>query len=146
MARLAKAGKANQRIRGKALELTRYLRAKDWGAQVYALFEYVRDDIRYIHDTWQIETVHTPEQVMDLGQGDCDDKSILLAALLESIGHPARFMAVGFKPGSLSHVYVQTRMGRTKAGPHWVSLDATESHAPVGWEPPGIRARMVVEV
>lgn len=145
MAKLAKDGKTDIVVREKALELTRYLPPKDWRGQVHALFEYVRDGIRYIHDIWGVETLHTPREVMRAEQGDCDDKSILLAALLESIGHPARFAALGFARPGFEHVIVQTRMLRKGAGLHWLSLDATEPVQP-GWEPPNVRSRMVVNV
>lgn len=141
MAKLAKAGKTNIEIREKALELTRYLRPKDWGGQVHALFEFVRDQIRYTRDVFGVETVHTPEQILKTEQGDCDDKSILLAALLQSIGHPAQFVAVGFRQaGQFEHVFVQTKMGQ-----RWISLDATEP-VRMGWEPPRIVTRMIETV
>lgn len=140
MATIARRAKTNIEIREKALELTRYLSPKDWVGQVRALFEYVRDDIRYVHDVWGVETLHTPLQIMRQEQGDCDDKSILLAALLESIGHPARFVAASLKQNGFSHVFVQTRVGQK-----WVSLDATEN-VPMGWEPPNIRQRLIVNV
>lgn len=140
MAKLAKAGKTDIVVRGKALELIRYLRPKDWAGQVNALFEYVRDQIRYVHDTWGVELVHAPREVMAAGQGDCDDKAILLASMLESVGHPARFVAMGFKPGHFEHVITQTLIGR-----RWVSLDPTEP-VRVGWEPPNIQCRMIENV
>lgn len=140
MARLARAGKTKIDIRELALELTRFVRQKDWRGQVYALFEYVRDQIRYTHDIFGVETVHTPEQVLLAQQGDCDDKCILLAALLESIGHPARFVALGFRSGGFSHVIVQTLIGK-----QWVNLDTTEDR-PMGWAPPNVQTRMIENV
>lgn len=137
MAKLSRQGKTDIVVREKALELTRYVQPKDWAGQVHALFEYVRDNIRYTRDVLGVETVHTARQVMTAEQGDCDDKSILLAALLMSIGHPARFMAVGFNNLGLQHVYVQTLIGK-----RWVSLDATE-RVNVGWEPPNITSKMI---
>lgn len=140
MAKLAKAGKSNIEIREQALELIRGLRPKDWRGEVHALFEYVRDSIRYVRDIHNVETVHTPQQVIASGQGDCDDKAILLAALLESIGHPARFVALGFRPYAYSHVIVQTKLGT-----RWISLDPTEP-VEMGWEPPRVKARMIENV
>lgn len=140
MAKLAKIGKTDIRIREKALEITRYIRPKDWRGQVHALFEFVRDHIRYTRDIYGVETLHTAEQVLQAEQGDCDDKAILLASLLQSIGHPARFIAVGIRSPQFEHVYVQTLIGK-----RWVSLDATEP-GPMGWEPPGIKTRMIETV
>jgi transglutaminase-like putative cysteine protease len=127
------------RIRETALELTAGLRPKDWPAEVRALFEFVRDRIRYVRDVHGVETIQTPDVTLDLEQGDCDDKSTLLAALLESIGHPTRFVAVGFSaPDSYSHVYVETRVG-----PRWIALDPTVPYA-AGWAPPRAASRLIV--
>lgn len=60
---------------------------------------------------------------MDIGAGDCDDKAILLAALLASIGHDGvRFIALSQEPGQFSHVWVQDWI----QGRGWVDLEPTE--------------------
>lgn len=121
-----------------AHDLVRELPPKNWPAEVQALHEYVRDHIRYTRDTHGLETVQTPDATLDLGMGDCDDKATLLAAQLGAIGHPSRFVAIGRRPGSYSHVFVQTRLAN-----RWVSLDPTMA-VPVGWMPhEGVRAVMI---
>jgi transglutaminase-like putative cysteine protease len=140
MTELARQGRKNPVIRAKAVELTARLPQKHWIAEIAALHRFVRDDVRYVRDVRDVETVHTPEAVLELRSGDCDDKSVLLAALLESIGHPARYVAVGFQPGRYSHVYVQTLVGR-KPG-KWLGLETTEPVA-LGWEPRGVVERMI---
>lgn len=126
-------------IRGTALDLISDVAPKDWRGEVSAVFRYVRDHIRYTRDVAGLETLQIPTVTMDDAAGDCDDKSTLLASLLESIGHPTRFVAVGYtKPGEYSHVYVETRIG-----PRWVPLDATMPYD-VGWSPRPPIARMVV--
>lgn len=131
MTQLVKEGKKAPAIRNQALFLIQDLHQKDFPGEINALFEFVRDDIRYVMDINNVETVHMPEIVLAKRAGDCDDKSILLASLLESIGHPTRFKAIAMSLDDFCHVYVQTRLG-----PRWVSLDATEDH-PMGWEPGG---------
>jgi transglutaminase-like putative cysteine protease len=139
MRRLAIQYKRGPEVRGTALTLIAGLRPKDWRGEVKAIFEYVRDQIRYVRDIRGLETLQTPPVTMDLSAGDCDDKSILLAALLESIGHPTRYVAVGYTvPGSYSHVYVETRLGTG-----WLPLDATVQQ-PLGWSPRPPVARLVV--
>lgn len=132
MVKLVKAGKTNPAIRYKATELTQDLRQKDFTGEIRNIFDYVQNNIRYVRDIAGVETLHYPEQVMAQEHGDCDDKAVLLASLLAAVGHPTRFVAVGFKPGMFSHVFVDTRYG-----PGWLSLDATEPH-PMGWKPPNI--------
>lgn len=143
MAAMATRYKTAAAIRSTALDLIRGCAPKDWPGEVRAIFAFVRDGIRYARDVRGVETLQTPEATMELEAGDCDDKSTLLAALLESVGHPTRFVAVGFsQPGAYSHVYVETLLNN-----RWTPLDATMSNAPVGWAPqrPAM-ARMVVPV
>lgn len=135
MSRIVKAYKANPQIRELALRLTANLPPKNWRAEVNAIFQFVRDGIRYVKDIQGIETLHTPVQLLRLGAGDCDDKSILAASLLASIGHPTRFIACGFVgDGSFSHVFAQTKI----AG-KWVTLECTMSEWPLGKTPKGIK-------
>lgn len=139
MRRLVIQYKHAPQIRELALDLISQLRPKDWGGEIKAVFEFVRDQIRYSRDIRGMETLQIPPVTLDLSAGDCDDKSTLLAALLESIGHPTRFVAVGYTaPGAYSHVYVETKLG-----PRWVALDPTMPVA-VGWSPRPPVARLVV--
>lgn len=140
MRRFVQQYKKASAVRDTALGLTAGLRQKDWVGEVDALFTWVRDHIRYVRDINGVETLQTPVATMDVGCGDCDDKSTLLAALLESIGHPTRFVAAGYQsPGRYSHVYVETRLGA-----RWVPLDATLLDKPMGSIPRAPVARMVV--
>lgn len=138
MSRLVKRSKKSWPVRELAQRLVRELGQKNYIAEVKALHAYVRDHIRYLKDVRGVETLHTPEKIIELGQGDCDDKSTLLAALLESIGHPTRFVAIGSTPGRYSHVYVEAQIG-----PKWIALETTE-RVPVGWAPPHVASRMVI--
>ena len=78
--------------------------------------------IQYVRDIRGVETLQTPLVTMKIRQGDCDDQSVLLAALLESIGHPTRFVAIKQNFfGPYVHVYTET-----KIGPKWIPLETTE--------------------
>lgn len=101
------------------------------------LHAFVRDAIRYVRDIRGVETLHTPERVLKQRAGDCDDKAMLLVALLESIGHTARFRAVGFLPGVFSHVLVDVMLGG-----EWVAAETTEP-VELGWSPKAARYEMV---
>lgn len=125
--------KTNQTVRELALKLTRNLPQKDFKAEIQALFNYVQNHIRYVRDVAGVETIQTPVKTLEYGQGDCDDKSVLLAALLESVGHLTRFHAMGFRAQHISHVLLEV-----KTDNEWLSLDTTEPNM-MGWAPPGIR-------
>jgi len=133
-------GKKTLPVRLLAIDLTTALPQKDFHGEVSKIFYFVRDRIRYVKDIRGVETLQQPDKTLELKAGDCDDKSILLASLLESIGHPTRLIAVGFRPGSFSHVFVQTRVGS-----NWVSLETTEPND-LGWQPPNVRERIVMKV
>jgi transglutaminase-like putative cysteine protease len=131
MRAMVRAGKKNLQLRDFAAQLTRHIPQKDFSNEARALFEYVRDRVRYVRDIHGVETVQTPDKTLQLGYGDCDDKSVLLATLLETLGHPTRFIAIGTRvAGMYEHVYLETLIGRK-----WVAMDATEPHA-MGWFPP----------
>jgi transglutaminase-like putative cysteine protease len=139
MRALVKKFRRNPTMRDLAISLVSQLRPRDWTGEIRALFEYVRDRIRYTKDVRHVETLQIPTVTMELEAGDCDDKSILLATLLESIGHPSRFVAVGYQsPNKYSHVYVEAKVGSA-----WIPLDSTVDQ-PFGWTPRPALARMVL--
>jgi transglutaminase-like putative cysteine protease len=137
MRKLAKAGRINPDIRATATEIVAGLGQQDFSGEVNRLFQYVRDQIRYVQDPNDVERLSAPEITLSDGSGDCDDKAVLLASLLEAIGHPARFVAVAFSPDNFEHVYVETKIGSD-----WVPLETTEP-VQMGWEPPGIVGKML---
>ena len=132
-------GRKSVPIRQLAVELVADLPSKDYGAEIQRLHAWVRDRIRYVRDVREVETIQTPERTLANGAGDCDDKSVLLASLLEAIGHHARFTAIGFGRGYV-HVLPEVLVGR-----HWVPLEVTE-HVPPGWLPEGIVEKKSLEV
>ncbi len=129
MSRIVKDYKKSMTVRGLAVALCAECQQKDWSCEVRSLHAFVRDEIRYINDICDVETIHTPEVILAQRAGDCDDKSILLACMLESIGHPTRFVAIGFSPNVFSHVYVETKIGN-----NWIPLETTED-VEMAWEP-----------
>lgn len=113
---------------------------KDWLCQIKAVHEYVRDQIRYLRDIVDVETVQEPEVTMQMAAGDCDDKVTLACALLNSIGHPCRMVALRFNPNpDFSHVVAETKLAD-----RWVGMELTEPW-PLGKIPPASE-RMVVKV
>lgn len=130
--------KADLSIRLLAQKITRKLPEKNYTLEAVYIHAFVRDKIRYVKDVNGIETLQTPVNTIKIGSGDCDDKSILVASLLESIGHPTRFIACGFLPDTFSHVFVQTKIG-TK----WIGVETTEKW-PLGRFPPNIVNKLIV--
>lgn len=82
------------------------------------------------------ETLQSPVVTLQLAAGDCDDHSVLMAALLKSLGYQVQFKTVATQssaPDQFSHVYVIVKDKRTG---QWVPLDSTVPSSFAGWEPP----------
>ena len=122
--------KTDAEVRGQALALVAHLPQKDEYGEIEAVFNFVRDHIRYVKDVYDVETIHTPDKMLEIQQGDCDDKCVLLASLLESIGYQTMFKVTGYDGPDFQHVYVFAS-GLTCA----MHLDPTEPES-AGWEAP----------
>lgn len=143
MVDLARAYKKDPGIRQLAASLVRDLSQYDTLGEIRALHAFVRDHIRYTNDINGVELLQTPQATLEMGVGDCDDKSTLLASLLESIGRPARFVAIALAPSqNYSHVLVETRYGKKDS---WLPLE-TIRPVDIGWWPPGVSKKMVAHV
>lgn len=136
-------GARSPKIRALAANIIKQagIREKDYRAEADALAAWVRDNIRYMKDVYGQETVSPPEEVaFNMGAGDCDDQSVLLAALLSAIGVPTRFKVMGLTPQMYSHVYLQALPVPAHG---WVTYDPIMQDKPVGWEVP--KSRRVIE-
>jgi len=130
---------------------------------ICALQAWVRDHIAYFYDPRETELIRTPPETLKRGVGDCDDKTVLLMALLEALGFETELLAVGgigrgwdpdggatLDPGvppPYSHVLGAVRYGpQTGRAPPfldgWLTLETIVAGAGPGWKPPGIRVIM----
>lgn len=126
--------KISPQVRELALRLVNNHRQKDYLAEIKSLYLYVKDSIRYTRDIYGVETVQTPVKTLEFKAGDCDDKSTLLATLLEAIGFETRFHAMGRGAGPVCHVMVEVRNPLTGM---WIPLETTQDVS-IGWLPPDI--------
>lgn len=132
--RLIREGARDFYVRQRAIDilLARGVRPKNYLGEINALFQWVQRNIRYTRDPFRVEVLHSPRRMLELQAGDCDDMTILLGSMLESIGHPVRLVITGpnpLKPRLFSHIYLEVHhYGR------WIPLDATMPH-PMGWSP-----------
>lgn len=129
---LVKKYRTDLTIRQAATQAVFLTPAKDDYAEIDAIFRLVQQGIRYCRDIHQVETLSTPTMTLAQRLGDCDDQATLLAALLETIGYPTRFVIAAYQaPGMYEHVYVQVYCHG-----QWLDLDPTEQQT-IGWSPPG---------
>lgn len=131
MVKLTKASKTSPVIVQQARRIVALVPNKDWAGEAEAIQNWVRNNIRYTRDPHGVETLQTPEVTLKELQGDCDDHSVLVGALLSAVGHPVRYRAVSLKqyPSALCHVYAETKIGSA-----WVSVETTENW-PLGYIP-----------
>lgn len=122
-------------VRALAKELTAGCRQGDYTCEAQQLHAFVRDRIRYVGDISGVQTLQTPRATLEQASGNCANKSILLASLLESINHKTRFVAGAYQePEFYEHVWLETLLGR-----QWWPLETTKD-VPAGWDP---RARAI---
>jgi transglutaminase-like putative cysteine protease len=106
---------------------------KNRHAEIRRLFHFVRDHVRYVADVVDTETVFRPEITLRMRCGDCDDKVVLLASLLESIGIRTCMVVGGYNvAGVWEHVYLRAEV--TDGCGDYIGMDPTEDEA-LGWEP-----------
>ena len=129
-------------IRSMAETIVAAIPGKDYYGEVEAVRDWVRNNIRYTRDVYDVETVKTPLALIQSRFGDCDDMALLTGTLLNSIGHPVRYVAIGTTvPGEFDHVYPETKINLDR----WVSVETTEPF-PIGWRPESMTAYMVARV
>jgi len=96
----------DRRVKHWAAKMVMGLRVADKAGQVEAIKSFVQSRFNFIADTAGVEELVSPILMLrDLEDrnyliGDCDDLSMLLAALVRAVGIPARFQVSGFKPDS----------------------------------------------
>lgn len=120
-------------IRHLATEITRNIPSKSPTKELYALYQWVRKNIRYRKDPRGMEWLQTPCRTLKEGAGDCDCLATLLGALAESLGHPTRLVTVGPTKLLPKHVAVEAYDGK-----RWITLDPViEESGDTGLSEPG---------
>jgi hypothetical protein len=130
-------------IRRLALDLTKGKVGRE--AKMAALFQFVADRIRYVNyvsaEQW---LPNRPQEVLARREGDCDDKAILLIALLKVIGIDAEEVLVQTRITG-EHVVFSAKNAAVPRFDHGIAfvpskpgsregrwLDATSPHARMG--------------
>ena len=96
----------------------RSCRTADRVCQSKALFNFVRDEIRYVPDANFHDQLENPLTVLKTGGADCEDMAVLLIALEKAIGNKVRLV---FVPG---HAYAQVSIPDYRSE-KWLNLEAT---------------------
>jgi hypothetical protein len=108
--------------------------SRDWEAESRAVFEWVRSNIRYTRDPEGLELFRKPLRTVQLGIADCDDMSILICALLGTIGHTLLLRVIGVSSNDPEHIYPVDLLPPGDST-YALALDATRPES-MGWEVP----------
>lgn len=138
MAMLVRRRRGDQRVREAAHRIVSGAAPLNEYDRMVRVREFIRRSMPFERDPRGTEAINDPllslEKIAAYGEaaGDCDDASVLIAALLESIGVRTRFAALSVRADrQLHHVAVEAfdrRAGR------WVYLDPYAPHE-VGRQP-----------
>ena len=134
----------NTYVREWAKEIVGRVEVNNKKSEAQAIFNFVRDSVRYTRDPLGFEYLQTPPVLLEdirlyregKGErpaGDCDDVTLLSLSLLKSIGFETAIKVVSFVPSKkYGHVY-----GLVKIGYDWVSIDCVRPDQEMGWESRG---------
>ena len=130
-------------IRQLGLKLIKGVKEDNQTGEIKKLFYYVRDKIRFTRDVQGIETLQYPENTANWGGGDCDCKTILLGALLKTIGNKIRFSIYKINnPDKFDHINLQVFLRRSNK---WFTLDPTKKSKPFGWKPENFFDQKIID-
>lgn len=105
-------------------EIIRGVKAKDYVAELAAVYFWTCCFYRYTRDPVHYEYVEDPLAFWKRGlTSDCDDVAVWLAACAQILGNATRFVTVGFKntpQPEFTHVYTEAYINRLG---QWVVLD-----------------------
>ncbi len=121
---------------------------KDYFGEANAIYNFVRNNSRYVRDPLGVEHIQTPLVALDkwahgeIFMGDCDDYTVLLLSLMKSIGFPVKLIAAAYKPDKeLTHVY-----GAVNIKGLWLAVEGIKQGVPLGWEAPNATRKVEVYV
>jgi len=128
-------GLTDPRVRRVATEILKSSGAAQYDdkAEVRAIYEWVRRNIRFVKDMVGKEMLQPAWAILETGAGDCDClNTILLPSLLGAVGYPTRAVTVAADPQdpkSFSHIYIEALLADYAGNPYWIPLDVARADA-----------------
>ena len=108
---------------------------KDWSAEVKAMFNFVRKNVRYTRDTVGRDMYASPNRSLAANSGDCDCYAILLGSLLQSVGYPIVLRIIQTHGNKTwNHIYLLVGLPPTRPT-KWLLADAS-INKPLGFQAP----------
>ena len=150
MARYTREDSTSPIVHRAALDAIALLPERDAAKEAAAVWRWIRDRVTFRDDsdlaaaagisgvdTATAEVLIRPVDILTMPHpvGDCDDYSMLAAAMLRALGIPSRFRTIAAdqaEPENYSHIYV---VAETPEGE--IPLDASHGPRP-GWQAPAV--------
>ena len=85
MRELVREWKVHPQLRQLAKSIVQRCPGKNIRCEITALHAYVSNNIRYVRDVADVETVQAPDVTLRDKCGDCDDQAVLMGALFVAI-------------------------------------------------------------
>lgn len=105
---------------------------KDNRAEILAIFNAMRQRVRYTGDVWSHDTYVAARHTLRHRIADCDDYAILACSALGAVGIQTKCKVIQSVQGQdWDHIYVLANDGER----HWIPFDASVNK-PCGWEAP----------
>lgn len=136
MRRLVDAAQADAGFVRFATDLIRNVPAHDEAGELFALFSWIQQNIRFTKDPVAKEKLYPPQELLKIRAGDCDDIAMLTAALALTLGYPAQLITVSSNPDypeTFSHVYTEVEL--PPGSGNWVAMDAARPDSQFGLSP-----------
>lgn len=124
-------------LRGLALRITQHCEARDDTCEAKAIYDYVRENVRYTGDiaphklaNGKVESVdlfQSARTTLEMGGGDCDDHAGVVATLAILNGIEARLRVTSpYFLGRDNYTHIYPVLGLPKGSPEkWISADTT---------------------
>jgi hypothetical protein len=135
MRRLIEEGKKDPVVYELARTILRRARVKafDFAGEARAIYNSVLRNMRFTRDVRGKETLHSARELVRLRMGDCDDFTILMCSLMESVGLATQIKTVANddrEPETFTHVFPEVRINGK-----WVAVDAARRNPAFGKAP-----------
>lgn len=133
MRQLIDAGIKDQQVNRTAIGIVWQTPQFSETPKAQAIYQWCQQNLRFVTDMVGKETLRSARETLTVRAGDCDDFTILIAALLGTIGIRSRAVTVSSHaedPQSFSHIYPEAFVdGR------WIAMDIARPGAQFGLSP-----------
>jgi hypothetical protein len=140
MIKIIYSSSANPYVRKFAERIIRDIKDRDEMGEIQAVYDFMINHIKYVHDPLGIEFIQTPPYILnqmelgDIPALDCDDYTVLSLSLLRSIGYNVAIrLAAYHEKENFEHVYGLVFLEQAKK---WIVFDGIRKDKWLGWEAP----------